>query len=177
VIGEKGEGVMQQLGLHRNCFARVHTFGKAVGCHGAIVLGSETLRDYLINFSRAFIYTTALPEADIAAIAASYKIFPEMYTERKYLRGLIHYFQERSAELNSFRSDMSVIKSFTPIQIVIVPGNEQVRSIAKKLSDANLDVRPILYPTVPKGKERVRVVLHTFNTNEEVDRLINAIVL
>jgi len=175
VIGDKGEGLMQERRLHRNCFARIHTFGKAVGCHGAIVLGSETLRDYLINFSRAFIYTTALPETGIAAIEASYKIFPEMRMERKYLRELIHYFQEKTSELDSFRSGISVMQSFTPIQIVIVPGNEQVRSIAKKLSNANLDVRPILYPTVPRGRERLRIVLHSFNTKEDVDRVVEVI--
>ncbi|HLK28560.1 MAG TPA: aminotransferase class I/II-fold pyridoxal phosphate-dependent enzyme, partial [Puia sp.] len=51
VVGEKGEGLAQHLGLHEKFFARMHTFGKAVGCHGAIVLGSKTLHDYLINFS------------------------------------------------------------------------------------------------------------------------------
>jgi 8-amino-7-oxononanoate synthase len=52
VIGPAGEGLAQARGWHRQCFARIHTFGKAVGCHGAIVLGSDRLRDYLINFSR-----------------------------------------------------------------------------------------------------------------------------
>jgi 8-amino-7-oxononanoate synthase len=68
VIGPKGEGLVQELGLQKDCFARVHTFGKALGCHGAFIAGSELLRDYLINFSRSFIYTTALPEASIRAI-------------------------------------------------------------------------------------------------------------
>src|SRR5262249_32255554 len=92
VIGKKGEGLAQDLQLHRNCFARVHTFGKAVGCHGAIVLGTATLRDYLINFSRPFIYTTALPETSVAAIKQAYEIFPGLDKERTHLNGLIQYF-------------------------------------------------------------------------------------
>ena len=72
IIGERGEGLVQQSGFHSECFARVHTFGKAVGCHGAVVLGSHSLRNYLINFSRPFIYSTALPESAIMAINKSY---------------------------------------------------------------------------------------------------------
>ena len=69
VIGPAGAGLVQEHNCQKECFARIHTFGKAVGCHGAIVLGSARLRDYLINFSRAFIYTTALPPASVRAIA------------------------------------------------------------------------------------------------------------
>ncbi|HSZ87093.1 MAG TPA: aminotransferase class I/II-fold pyridoxal phosphate-dependent enzyme, partial [Puia sp.] len=72
VVGEKGEGLVQQLNLQEKCFARMHTFGKALGCHGAVILGSETLKNYLINFSRAFIYTTSLPEISVEAIKNSY---------------------------------------------------------------------------------------------------------
>ena len=94
VIGERGEGLVQQLALQKKCFARVHTFGKALGCHGAIVLASEMLRNYLINFSRAFIYTTALPEASVAAIQASYEIFPGLNEGRNHLNKLIRIFQK-----------------------------------------------------------------------------------
>jgi 8-amino-7-oxononanoate synthase len=78
VVGAKGEGLVQQLTLQTACFARVHTFGKAVGCHGAIVLGSERLRKCLINYCRSFIYSTALPEASVAAIRCPYELFPNM---------------------------------------------------------------------------------------------------
>src|SRR5436190_3874515 len=58
VIGKKGEGFVQTLNLESKVFARIHTFGKAIGVHGAIVLGSTSLRDYLINFARSFLYST-----------------------------------------------------------------------------------------------------------------------
>ncbi|MBS1600505.1 MAG: 8-amino-7-oxononanoate synthase [Bacteroidetes bacterium] len=173
VIGNKGEGLMQQLGLQKRCFARMHTFGKAVGCHGAIVLGTETLRNYLINFSRSFIYTTALPEISIAAIDASYKIFPGMNKERNHLQQLIGLFQEEGARIHY--PDIEIMKSETPIQAAIVPGNDNVRKLAAQLAEANLDVRPILYPTVQKGKERLRIVLHSFNSMDEVRQLLETI--
>lgn len=163
VVGEKGEGLMQALGL--DCFARVHTFGKAVGCHGAIVLGSNTLRDFLINFSRSFIYTTALPPHAVAVILAAYSIFPDMHQERAHLSSLIR----------QFREGIPGAESNTPIQVVMVPGNEPARQLAHNLQQGGLDVRAILHPTVPRGQERLRVILHSFNTVEDVARLITTI--
>ena len=86
VIGNKGEGLVQLLDLQERCFARVHTFGKSCGVHGAIVLGSHDLRNYLINFARPFIYSTALPESSLAAINASYNIFPMQLIECLFLQ-------------------------------------------------------------------------------------------
>ena len=165
VVGEKGEGLVQDLNLQQKCFARIHTYGKAVGCHGAIVLGSENLRNYLINFSRTFIYTTALPETSVEAIKKAYEIFPLMATERNHLLQLVGYFQ--SSTINFER-----LTSTTPIQGIVVPGNELVKNLSVHLQSNNLDVRPILYPTVPKGSERLRIVLHAFNTMDEMQLLI-----
>lgn len=165
VIGEQGEGLVQSLQLQQGVFARVHTFGKACGCHGAVVLGSRSLREYLVNFARSFIYTTSLPEQAVDAIRESYALFPLMKDERKRLRQLVEQFQ--SAE-----TMYPKIVSATPIQGVIVPGNEEVKRLAEKLQQNDLDVRPILYPTVPRGKERLRIVLHSFNTPEQLSALI-----
>lgn len=166
VIGERGEGLVQHLQLQQRIFARVVTFGKAVGCHGAVVLGSRLLRDYLINFSRSFIYTTALPQASVRAIRDAYALFPQMKKERILLASMIKMFQEAILPFEKLLSS-------TPIQVVVIPGNEAVKSIAGKLQDAGMDVRPILYPTVPKGGERLRIVLHAFNTETEVKKLIS----
>lgn len=165
VIGARGEGLVQHLQLQQKIFARVHTFGKACGCHGAVVLGSKQLRDYLINFSRSLIYSTSLPSHAIEVIRKSYQIFPVMTEERNHLQQLISLFQLAKIQYEKFLST-------TPIQIVVVPGNEAVKQLAQKLQDNNFDVRPILYPTVPKEKERLRIVLHAFNTIAEVEQLI-----
>ncbi len=165
VIGSKGEGLVQQLNLQDKCFARIHTFGKACGVHGAIVLGSEKLKKYLINFSRQFIYSTSPPPVSVEAIKISYKIFPLMEKERKKLEELVRIFNNASSKFN-------ILKSETPIQAVIIPGNEEVKRIAKICNEKNFDIRPILYPTVPKGQERLRIVLHAYNTIFEVKGLL-----
>jgi len=162
IVGNAGGGLVQDLKLEGDCFARIHTFGKALGCHGAAVLGSQTLRDYLINFCRPFIYSTAIPPVSVAAISASYKIFPGLNTERREINHLISLFDR-----NGFK------KSCTPIQCFLVPGNENVKRVEKKLLENNLDARAIMHPTVPIGKERLRITLHSYNTVEETGKLIS----
>jgi|SRR5450432_1748452 8-amino-7-oxononanoate synthase len=165
VIGKRGEGVVQDFELQDRCFARIHTFGKALGCHGAVILGSQSLRNYLINFCRPFIYSTAIPPASVAAIQASYKIFPGMNQEREAIKNLVSLFDQKGFK-----------KSATPIQCFIMPGNDNVKQIAKQLLDNNLDARPILYPTVPLGEERLRIALHSFNSVEETKKLISVLI-
>jgi 8-amino-7-oxononanoate synthase len=168
VIGTKGAGLVQQLNLQDKVFAHIHTFGKACGAHGAVILGSAKLKKYLINFSRQFIYSTSLPPAAAKAISLAYQVFPSMQKEREHLNALIHAFQNASPKYE-------ILKSETPIQAVIVPGNEAVKKLAKICREQNFDIRPILYPTVPKGLERLRIVLHSFNTLDEVSSLMNAL--
>lgn len=168
VVGKKGAGLVQELSLQKKCLARIHTFGKACGAHGAIILGSKKLKDYLINFSRQFIYSTALPPAAMQAIAISYQTFPQMEKERDHLGELIGIFRKADLKYKRLSGD-------TPIQIVVVPGNEEVKKVANTLQDNNFDIRPILYPTVPKGQERLRIVLHAFNTVDEVKQVIKVL--
>jgi len=166
VVGPAGAGVVQQLGIEEECFVRVVTFGKALGCHGAAVLGSLRLKTFLINFARSLIYTTALPEAALAAIDESYNVFPGLNESRKMLGTLIGNFQ--SAKL-----PYQKLISQTPIQGIIVPGNENVVSLSKRLAGAGFNVHPIFYPTVPKRSERLRIIVHSFNTLDELGLLIN----
>jgi len=165
VIGLQGEGLVQHLGLQENIFARIHTFGKACGCHGAVVLGSNNLRNYLINFARSFIYSTSLAPHAVATIRDSYQLFPKMNAERAHLNELISHFQSASIGYQKLHST-------TSIQIVIINDNDTVKKAATILQSNQYDIRPILHPTVPKGKERLRIVLHSFNSLEEVNGVI-----
>ncbi len=164
-IGNEGEGLAQHLSLHQKVFARIYTFGKALGCHGAAVVGSDLLSACLVNFARPFIYSTAPPEASARAIMAAYECFPGMNAEREALRTRIAQFGESTAHLET-------LPSVTPIQGIIVKGNAAVGAAALTLQRAGLDVRPIRYPTVPAGSERLRINLHAFNTPAEIERLV-----
>ena len=168
VFGEKGTGLAQQLQLQNKLFARVHTFGKAMGCHGAVVLGSNDLRDYLINFSRSFIYTTAASLHSVATIKASYNELEHTNAIKK-LHDNIRFF---TATLIEFDLQSRFIKSESAIQCCVFEGNEKVKAIAQFLQEKGFDVKAILAPTVPKGQERLRICLHSFNTEKEITEVL-----
>ncbi|MFT5617753.1 MAG: 8-amino-7-oxononanoate synthase [Arenicella sp.] len=169
IFGEKGEGLSQQLGLAEKCFARIYTFGKASGCHGAVVVGSENLRTYLINFCRSFIYTTALPLHSLASIRVSYQLMESAKSNREKLHELIAYFQIELAKSNKIQT----ITSQSAIQGIVVSGNENVSKVAHQLQQKNIWAKAIRSPTVPEGLERLRICLHSYNTKEEIDLLKN----
>jgi len=170
IIGEKGEGLVQHLGLEKKIFARIHTFGKAVGTHGAIVLGSNQLKSYLVNFARSFIFTTALPPSSVKAINTSYELFPKMKKEREHLQSLSEVFN--NAEL-----PFEKLTGHTPIKAVIVPGNNAVKSVSQRLQQHGFDAKAVLYPTVPRGRERLRMNMHAFNSHEELIQLLSCLVV
>ena len=167
VLGACGEGGVCALGLEEEVWARVHTFGKAVGSHGAAVLGSALLKEYLINFSRSFIYTTALPPATLAHVKEAYEVMGRKGAIEK-LYAVVQYFLEQCPDTIKAR----LISSRTPIQAVLCPGNSEVNALAAHLQSKKMAVLPIRYPTVPLGEERIRVCLHAFNSNEQIDELL-----
>lgn len=167
VFGKHGAGLIQFLNLEQDTFARVVTFGKAVGCHGAIVLGGATLREYLINFARSFIYTTAAPLHNIISVRCAYKMLEDLDYATE--------FQKKIALFTSLirkQGLTKIIASPGAIQTIILPGNGNARNAAAKLQANGFDVRPILSPTVSEGKERLRICLHLYNTDEEIENLV-----
>jgi 8-amino-7-oxononanoate synthase len=171
IFGSNGEGRVVEEGLENKVFARIHTFSKALGQHGAVVLGSHTLREYLINFSRPLIYSTALPLTTLKGVKTSYDILSYSDINIKITSILVNLFKAKLHVKKGF----TLIDSQSPIQCIIIPGNERVKEVAEYLQLGGFDVRPILSPTVPAGKERVRVCIHSFNTEDEILRLCNRI--
>lgn len=173
VIGSQGSGMVCEMNLETNFLARVYTFGKGMGVHGACVCGSKELIEYLINFGRSFIYTTALPIHSIFSIDAAFNYLIENIELQKRLQSNIDYFNERYNDQLKGNSEMYKPFSDTAIQPVVIPGNERIKQIAERIQDAGLDVRPILSPTVKAGTERLRISIHAHNTKDEIDQLIN----
>ncbi|HWY97652.1 MAG TPA: 8-amino-7-oxononanoate synthase [Bacteroidia bacterium] len=173
--GVFGLGKVQEMGLQDKVYARIHTFGKAMGCHGAIVSGSETLKQYLINYARSFIYTTSLPLHSLVSIECAYKLLEKSSEEVKKLHANIKYFKSMNFFRSKIKNENKWIDSQSAIQSLIIPGNEKVKKLALAIQEHNMDVRPIMSPTVAKGKERIRVCLHAYNTIDELDILLNVL--
>ena len=172
IYGEHGEGLVVALGLQERVLARVHTFGKGLGVHGAVVVGPAVLRNYLINFARPFIYTTALPPHSFLAIRCAHQLVKAQSESRKQLHDRLNYFRRKAGEL---LPGATWTDSQSPIQCLIIPGNEQARYVADQAQRIGLDVRAILSPTVPTGQERLRLCVHAFNTIDEIDQLLEVL--
>lgn len=169
VFGEKGEGFIQYLNLHQRIFARIMTFGKGLGCHGATILGSSDLKEYLVNFARSFIYTTGLSPHSVATILIAYQHLQAEQETIEALRQNIIVFNQQK---NLLGLKPMFVRSKSAIQSAIVPGNENVKKLAQQLQDKGFDVKPILSPTVPEGQERLRFCIHSYNSKEEINQVL-----
>lgn len=166
VLGVNGNGFAGTLGLQDKVDIRIYTFGKAMGVHGACVVGSKTLTDYLINTARPLIYTTALPPHSIVSIDCAFNFLKTNISLQAQLQNKVQLFTKNIKSINR-------VDSSSAIQCIIFSGNENVKRASAFLKENKFDVRPILSPTVPKDSERLRICLHTFNTDEDIVSLTN----
>ena len=168
VFGESGRGIVDQLELNGSVYMRLMTFGKAYGSHGSVVLCDDQTREFLINFCRSFIYSTALP---LSVVEHNLKVAtdPDLDTSRKRLQIVLKRYEQRAEKLTS------ISDSTSPIQVIEIGEVEKTRKIAEQLQAINIAVKPIYSPTVPEGKERLRICLHAYNLTDEIDQLISII--
>jgi 8-amino-7-oxononanoate synthase len=169
-VGLYGFGLIDEKFQNR-VFARIVTFGKALGCHGAIVLGGYLLKDYLVNFARSFIYTTAASYHQIVSVKMAYQLLQESANEIESLRNIIKLFKQKIRSNDAY----PLINSDSMIQCLVLKSNKKAKDVSSYLQNEGLDVRPILNPTVPSGSERIRICLHSFNTEDEITLLTNTI--
>lgn len=169
--GQKGEGLATTLGIEDRMFARIYTFGKSLGAAGSVVAGSETLHRYMVNFSHPLIYSTAPSPIQIWLCRQQLKRLKDKTSIVNQLQSRIEYWQKK---VFSF-SDWASSNPLSPVQYISISGNEAAKELAKNLQSVDFQIKPMLSPTVPKGKERIRVSLHSFNSEEEIDQLIDVV--
>jgi 8-amino-7-oxononanoate synthase len=172
VFGNYGEGLVQLLDLQNLIFARIITFGKGLGCHGAVILGSESLKSYLVNFARSLIYTTGLSPHSVATIQVAYQHLAKNKEAREQLRTNINIFNQQKLLLGL---KPLFVRSKSAIQSAVIPGNEKVKDIANQLQNSGFNVKAILSPTVPEGQERLRICLHSYNSAAEIESLLKSV--
>ncbi len=163
IFGENGKGLA--YAFRDRIFARLITFGKAYGSHGACVLGATELIQFLTNFARSFIYTTALPES-VYELNANRVEHEELEIRQKTLHTLLKNFRDQ------YSADNLISNPESPIQIIEIGDVERTRLMADRLQGQRIAVKPIFAPTVPVGRERLRLCFHSYNTLEEVNQLL-----
>ena len=198
VLGHRGRGLVCELGLEDRVFARLHTFGKALASNGgkancflstgdcianfniAIILGSHTLREYLINYARPLIYTTFMAYPALVAIRSSYTLLQTGQTVTLQVN-LHHLTRTLFASLGALRTRSSAahaalkIPSACPRSPIFSIQVYQPKELARCLQDHGLMVRAVVPPTVPFGTERVRICLHSGNTVSQIESLVRVL--
>ena len=167
--GKNGAGLAVSLGLESKIDARIYTFGKAMGVHGACIAGSSTLANYLVNFARPFIFSTALSPHSLVSIQFAFGFLQNQLYLQESLQQNIQFFLQNYQQNNL----PNKIESQSAIQSVLINGNKQVMALAEQLQQNGMDCRGIRFPSIKKGSERIRICLHAYNTETEIKKLIN----
>jgi len=171
VIGKHGAGSLDYHGISQDQVQiLMGTLGKAVGVSGAFVAGSKGVIDCLIQFSKNYCYTTAMPSALAEATRASLRLIQKESWRREKLRTLIELFKQGAAQLG-----LQLLASETPIQPLIIGDSAQAILLSQKLKQKGILVPAIRAPTVPKGEERMRITFTAGHSEIHVDQLLSAI--
>lgn len=169
VLGDTGQGSCEYFSLSpQQVPILMGTLGKAFGCFGAFVAGSEALVETLIQEARTYIYTTAIPAAIAEAARASLNIIKRESWRRDKLAVLIKRFRDGAEQLG-----LKLRPSWTPIQPLILGDNQRALQMSNKLLENGFLVTAIRPPTVPQASARLRITLSAAHNETQVDRLLS----
>jgi len=171
IFGPHGRGFVAAAGANTRVLATVHPCGKALASAGAFVCGTETLKRFLVNRARTFIYSTALPPYFAAQIAKVVEIIAEADAERQRLESLAGLLRSRLQD-----GGFSIGTSDSQIVPVLLGETDAAVHYARELSRHGFAVRPIRPPTVPQGHSRLRLSVTTRFSQEVLDRLVKALI-
>lgn len=171
LYGPRGGGVSEELGLADRITLIEGTLGKAFGCFGGYITGSEALCDFIRSFASGFIFTTALPPAVAAAAQTSIAHLKVSQMERSRQRRQV-------ARLREKLDDAGIPHMDNPSHIIPIMVKDPVK--CRMISDMLMDdwgiyVQPINYPTVPKGTERLRITPSPLHSDDDIDHLVEAL--
>lgn len=159
-FGVFGYGLVDKFQLKDKVLATVVTYGKALGTHGAAILTNNIVKSYLINFASPFIYTTSAHDFLWMSIKTGYQFLNDNKQLSIKLQENIKIFRQQ--ELISPSSENS------PVQAILIPDNDRLRIIKETLLNEGFLIYAVFSPTIKEGTERLRICLHSFNTEKEI---------
>lgn len=171
VLGRRGAGSLEQAGLDESDVPiLMATLGKALGCAGAFVAGSEDLIESLIQFARSYVSTPAIPTAVAAASLTALRVMQRESWRRHYLQLLVTRFRMGASQLG-----LPLMKSHSAIQPLLLEDSSRALEVSERLRQQNILVSAVRPPTVPQGTARLRITLSAAHKEEHIDRLLDAL--
>ena len=171
VLGESGRGIVDHFGLHGKVDIEIGTLSKAFGIVGGFVAGKKVIIDYLKQKARPFLFSSATTPADVAAAIEAVDILTESGDLVKKLWDNGNYFKSKMKE-----AGFDTGHSETPITPVIIGDAKLSSQLSAKLFEEDVFAQSIGYPTVPKGKARIRVMISAAHSKEDLDFAIEKFV-
>lgn len=164
VLGSHGKGVVDHFHLHGKVDAEVGTFSKAIGTVGGCVAGSKTLMEYLKQKARPFLFSSAVTPPDVAATMQAIAVLERDDTLVRKLWDNGNYFK---AQMQKAGFDTG--RSQTPITPVMIGDAKMATQMSERLLEAGIFAKPIVFPTVAKGKARIRVMISATHSKDDLN--------
>ena len=180
VLGSTGRGIVEETNIILSAETLpilVGTFGKAFGTFGAFVAGSNALIEVLINTSRSYIYTTAMPAAVAEATRTSLKLIRQGHDLREKLQENIQYFRKACLENNLPISAEPEYGKYSAIQPLVIGSAKKTLALSQALQAQGFLISAIRPPTVPQGTSRLRVTFSANHTTEQIEKLVEALIV
>lgn len=169
VLGSNGRGTVDHFGLNGRVHIQVGTLSKAIGVLGGYVAGPKVLRDYLIHRARPFLFSTSHPPAVTAACSGAIDVLLEEPELIERLWENARFFKEGLTQLG-----FETGNSETPVTPVIVGDDALAMKLSDELFAEGVYAQGIAFPTVAKGKARVRTIVTAVHTKEDLQFALNA---
>jgi glycine C-acetyltransferase len=169
VLGRSGRGIVDHFDLHGRVDMEIGTLSKAFGAVGGYMAGKKEIADYLRQKGRPFLFSSAVTPPDVAACIAAVEILQASEEPVQRLWDNTKYFKEK---MRSAGFDLG--KSATPITPVMIGDAKVARDVSRRLFEEKIFAMPIGFPTVPRGKARIRVMISATHTRQDLDFAISA---
>ena len=172
VLGRNGRGSVDHFGVHGRVDVQVGTLSKAIGALGGYVCGSRDLIDYLYHRARPFLFSTSHPPSVAATCIAAFDILENEPERIERLWSNTRYFQKELAGAGFDIGGVTTPASETPITPILIGDGRTTMDFSRALFDAGLMATGIAFPTVPEGKARVRTIMTSEHTREQLDQAL-----
>ncbi len=170
VLGKSGRGTAEHFGLSKDAHIQMGTLGKALGSFGAYAAGSNDIIDFLVNRSRSYIFSTALPPAVCAASISAIDLLENDQGRKASL------WKNREHFVSGLRTmRIPIGQSETPIIPLMIGDAEKTLKVARRLFDLGIFATAVRPPTVPDGASRIRMTVTAIHTDEDVERALLAL--
>ena len=170
VFGDRGSGLCEQCGVEKFVDVRIGTLSKAIGSIGGFAAASQSVCDWLINRSRSYIFSTAQPEAISAAAIRAIEIILNEPTKREKLLTTAKCFRDKCREIG-----FDTGESCSQIVPVMLGESKHALEVSSGLLEQGIFAPAVRPPAVPAGQSRLRITLTALHTDEQLERLVNAL--